>query len=150
MGDKPTFIDFDAAFDERDEPPIKVKVMGSEWELPGVMPAALPLKVARMVADGRSKDDFTVAETLSLAVDIIPKHVLDAWFDLGITVDRLGPIIERLAAMYMGKENLDPEELASAMAEATTPPSSSSSDGPTSRATSDASTASTSLETSPE
>lgn len=139
------FIDFDAAWAEASTDPLRVRLYGQEWELPGVMPAAVPLKIARMMADGREATALTRAETFDLAADIIPRETLDAWTAKGLDVDKLGDVITWVLRMYMGK--VDPSGEGPAP-EVGAPPSSSNGGG-MSPPTSDASTSSTSPGTSP-
>jgi hypothetical protein len=146
MSDDSRFVDYDAAFAEQEEQakPLTRKLFGQTWKLPGVPPAAVVLRLARLMADGRSEDDLTEAETMLLAADIIPSETLDVWLAKGLGVDELGLIIEDLMTAY------GPQLLAVTAADAEgnppapveTTPTPSSPTGASSKLTSPASTAS--------
>jgi len=147
MGDDRTLMDFDAAFEERRIEPIKFKLLGEWWEVPGSMPAALPLRISRLVTEGRGTDDLTMAETIDLAADAIPRPMLAEWLNRGIDEVRLGKVIAWLTARYMGSIGGDDPE-ADAPAVAAGALGSSSHDGQSSKPTSHGSTESASLVTS--
>lgn len=141
------FHDFDAATTERDagvNDPVVVKKFGQTWELPARMPAAVPLRVARWQAEGRDQDDLTEGETLTLAADIIPGEILNAWLAKGLDLDELGDIVGWVVQQYADRDNEAAEDApgeATAPTEgAAAPSNSSSNDGPSSKPTSPAST----------
>lgn len=145
MGDQRKFMDFDAVFAERRVEPIRFRLLERDWELPGAMPAAVPLRIARLVAEGRGTDDLTGAEVLELAADIVPRPVLTEWLNLGLDEERLGEVIVWLVSQYVAASSTDGDVgEAQAPAEAAGAPASSSNGGPSSKPTSPASTASTS------
>lgn len=146
------FADFDAAFGPADgDPvePVRIRLFGHVWELPGEMPAAAPLRVSRLMADGRSEESLTDAEVLALGADLIPGQVLDAWHARGLTLQQL----EQIILWLIGQYGQPTSPAGDAQGEATPPPpmvgdgprsSSSSNDGGWSRPTSPASTGSSS------
>lgn len=138
------FADFDAAFAEAEarREPLQVRLFGQTWSLPAAMPAAVPLKVARWKAEGRSEDNLTEAELLDFAGDMIPGQVLDAWFAKGLDIEQLGPIVEWVMAQYM---EAMPAGEATAPAGASPSSTSPSNGGDSSKPTSPASTALPSL-----
>lgn len=143
------FHDFDAATDERDteaNDPVVVKKFGQRWELPGKMPAAVPLRVARWLADGRSDDDLTEGETLTLAADVIPAEILNAWLAKGLDLEELAEIVGWVVQQYADRDNEAAEDAPGEATAPTTgaaaPSNSSSNDGPSSKPTSPANTGS--------
>lgn len=138
-----TYVDYDAAFAEAHAQPLVRRLYGRDWVLPAVPPASVVLHIARLVADGRSETEFTVAELLSIAAELIPPDVLREWTDRGLDTDRLSFILTDLLNAYA------PYFAGGSDPEATTPgtPTSSSVTGVSSQPTSTASTASVSLAT---
>lgn len=134
------YADFDAALEETTAEPLMVRLYGQDWPLPATMPAAVPLRMARLLADGRDQESLSMAEILAIAGDVFPPETLDAWLAKGIDVDLLGQVVSWVFKQYMGKA-LDGDEPDPGEASA---PSSSSSGGGSSKPTSPASTDSTS------
>jgi hypothetical protein len=146
------FFDFDAAWAERsaardveqraeDAGPIVLTLFGRPWELPSKLPAAGPLAVARLMADGRNVDtDLNDGELLNLATKIIPEEILHRWLGKGMDMEQLGDVIVYVLSKYMGKAGEDAGE---APAPDGASASSSSNAGDSSKPTSLASTAST-------
>lgn len=144
------YRDYDAAFAEanREAPPIVIRLFGQDWELPGDLPASVVVRLTRMMADGRSEDELSVAEQMTLAMDVIPAEVLDAWLAKGLDTDQLAVILLDVVSEY-GAQLDDPSSDSdggegpegSAPETGDTPSSNSSSPtGPLSRPTSPAST----------
>lgn len=147
------FRDFDEAFAEQAAEPVRVRLYGRDWELPGRLPAAAPLKIARYMGEGREQTSLTAAELLDLAADLIPRVTLDEWLARGLDIEvQLPGIIEWLLRAYMGDDAVDEAAAAEVVAagEARAPEpgaeelsSSSSNGGGSSKPTSPASTEST-------
>jgi hypothetical protein len=98
------FADFDAAFAESDIKPLRLKLYGKVWELPGVAPAAGVLAAARLIAGERTTEDLSKAETLTLAVKIFPDEILDQWLAKGISTPELGDMIAWALSKYMASD----------------------------------------------
>ena len=137
------FVDLDAVLAEHTEreKPFTVQLYGREWTLPGTPPAAFTIRLARLRARGSGR--LSAGDTALVMADMVPAEVLSAWCDLGLDTDEMsvvaGPIIakyQEVSDRIMG-EGRPPKVGGS-------PSSTSSPDGPSSRPTSSASTASTS------
>ena len=102
MTDESRFVDYDAAFAEQEAAaqPLTRKLFGKVWELPGTPPASVVLRLARLMADGRSETDLNDGELLLIAVDLIPGDTLEAWTAKGLDTPQLTLIIEDLMAEY--------------------------------------------------
>lgn len=145
------FRDFDEAFAEQAAEPVRVRLYGRDWELPGRLPAAAPLKIARYMGEGREQTSLTAAELLDLAADLIPRVTLDEWLARGLDIEvQLPGIIEWLLRAYMGDDAVDEAAAAETAGDTPVPldptpvPSvSSSNGGGSSKPTSPASTEST-------
>jgi hypothetical protein len=100
------FRDFDEAFAEVQAEPIRIRLYGRDWELPGSMPAALVIKVSRWSAEGRDlKTDLTGAELFDFAAAAIPRPVLDEWMGLGLDAEhQLPEIIRWVIGLYLGRD----------------------------------------------
>jgi hypothetical protein len=134
------YADFDLALEEANAEPMVIKLYGQEWPLPGVMPAAVPLRMARLLVDGKDQESLTMPELLTIAGDVFPTATLDAWLGKGLDIELLTAIVKWVFEQYMGVALDDGQpDLGEAQA-----PSSSSSGGGSSKPTSPASTASTS------
>lgn len=159
MGDR--FKDFDAAAADRDAEPITFRMFGKDWVLPGEPPAALVLRVARMVAELRARHgddvdltrlegDLAPEDLVLLATDAISAPVLRALEDEGLTTTQLGELLSWLLGEWKvfakGADGVG-EAQAPPGAASTTPSApygGSSTGGGTSKPTSPASTPSTS------
>jgi hypothetical protein len=138
-GNDNRYVDFDAAFAEHDgPPPLMVKLYGRGWALPGVAPAAGVLAASRLIEEKRSDENLSDAETLNLAVKIVPDEILQQWLAKGLTTDELATVIAWVLSKYMESEGGEPGEAPAPPAGA----SSSSSDGDSSKPISLESTAS--------
>lgn len=99
------FRDFDAAFAEQQLPPVELKLHGRVWQLPGALPSAAVLIVARWVNAGRAQPgspapELTNAELMGLAEAMVPAETLRAWQAKGLDIDQLGEIVEWLFEQY--------------------------------------------------
>ena len=148
------FYDFDAAWEEHDArsedspEPIRVRLLGEEWELPGDMPAALVVRGARLA--GGADRNLTLGEIIRFVSPMVPREILDRWLDEGMGERKLSWVLMRIIKIYMGLPLTDDEDGGESdevgEAEAGTEPSSpeSSPNGRSSKPTSPASTGSTS------
>lgn len=126
------YLDFDAAIAEVEEEPVVVRYRGRDWELYPSLPAKLILRILRLQAQGRTEEDLTHGEMITLLTELVPPDVLDAWLDAGMTMDQMSGLIRRVVAIYNGSDGGDDS------GEAVSPSSSSS--GASSKQTSCAST----------
>ena len=94
------FLDFDESMEEDDTPPMPVKLFGEIWYVPGELPAAVPLKLARFMSDGRADDTLADFELIDLAGDVVPAPVMKAWQDKGITTPKLGYVLMGILKAY--------------------------------------------------
>lgn len=101
------FYDIDAAVAESSAPPVVIRLFGEDWELPSAWPAAVPLLLARWMADGSAAEDLTVAQLLSLVEAMVPTGVVDEWKQRGINVDQLTAVVLTLVAEYRTVEDPD-------------------------------------------
>lgn len=152
MGDDTRFVDYDAAFAELDEQakPLTRRLFGRDWELPGVPPAAVVIRLSRLFAAGREAEDLSLGEMMALAADLIPAPVLNEWMDRGLQMEQLAIVIEDLIDAYGAQLAGDTTPGGGAVPEAEAPTTgtstSSSPTGPSSKPTSLASTGSHFLE----
>lgn len=99
--------DFDAFWAEKGQEPLRVRVLGGEYDLPSEMPAALSLRIVRMqmeVASGQRDDGDKVAlnELEAIAEELFGKDVYRSWVEKGIGIDQLTNVLEWALAQYGG------------------------------------------------
>lgn len=103
-------LDFDAWLDEDKVEPIKFKLLGQVWEIPGDLPAVVQLKLERIqvfvttadpanpvLPEGMSLDDITYE---SLARDLLGDKMVDEWLRLGLGSKQMPRVTQRLMAIY--------------------------------------------------
>lgn len=96
------FRDFDAFWAEQRREPVRVKVFGEVHELPPSLPAAVILRLWRMMAAGRGEDEVSPAEVLALAEAIFGRERLDGWAAQGLTFDQLQDLLRWAMEVYAG------------------------------------------------
>lgn len=138
------YRDYDAAFAELngEAPPIVIHLFGEDWQLPGDPPAAVVVRLARMIEDGRSEEELRDGELMNLAFDAVPREVLEAWLAKGLGTSQLALILEDVINAY-GAQLAPQDQAPEAPAPETGASTSSTSPWPTgesSRPTSPAST----------
>lgn len=149
------YRDFDAYWSEQEKVPLRFKAKGKEFTLPPSLPAAVLPRIARLEAaveagEMRSTQDLSLNQTEELARALFGS-VLDELYDLGVDVDQVGELVMWALSEYTGQdiEALAKEQAegADAEGEAAAPEmgasTTSSSNGPSSKPTSLASTGST-------
>lgn len=96
------FVDYDAAFAELEQQraPLVRRLFGKDYLLPAVPPAAVVIRVSRLMAEGRSEDDIEGGDAMMLAADLIPAGILDEWMANGLDIDQLALIIQDLLDAY--------------------------------------------------
>jgi hypothetical protein len=141
------FFDIDAAFAEQEiarHDPIRFRLAGRDWEVPGVMPGLAVMRIARWEAEGRGLDMLTQSEQIALVGDVFPDDIWPALSAAGISID--DPRLEAAMMAVLGElmQRLEPTakpDAAVAPGESTGPSSETSSpDGPSSKPTSRANT----------
>lgn len=85
--------DFDAGSIQR--PPIRLRLAGKTWTLPGALPAAAAVRISRI---GRRA--LTGQDLIALIDDIVPRPTLDAWCAAGVTLDQLLSVSAWLVEEY--------------------------------------------------
>lgn len=114
----PRYYDFDAAFEEAEKATIPFKVMGKVWELPAAAPAAVLLKIqrvmmvlAQMEEGGEVPDDMVIDDELSyenMCRQLAGDAAVDEWLRLKISYPKLQAVSRRLYEIHTGK--IDAEE----------------------------------------
>jgi hypothetical protein len=98
------YHNFDAAWDESQEEPIKFTALGEEFELPSEIPAAAALRVIRLQKQFGSELEIPRAEFIELACSVIGQEALDRLMAKNITLPRLEQITSTIMRMYMGDD----------------------------------------------
>lgn len=117
--------DFDEFFDEIEQKPVRVKLLGRWWVLPAEAPAATILKLQRalvasielrmMKALDPNKElseaeierfrehleDFNTERELR---GLVGDDIVDEWFAAGLGYKKLGPVLWWLVSVYEGTE----------------------------------------------
>jgi hypothetical protein len=113
------YVDLDAFFDEQDEKPVIVKVLGEEWHLPPSPPADAMLRAQRLMlvaAEARSRlrdlpEDAEVPEDLREALSfdmdrharaLIGSENLDAMLAKGLKHNRLMKLLQKVMEIHQG------------------------------------------------
>jgi hypothetical protein len=121
----PRFIDFDAARAERQRTPVVVRLFGRDWDLHSGLPAKVMLDIVRAQAAGLV--DMPDEQAIDLIEAMVPKDVLDAWLDGGLTVDDLMELVPLIQRAY--RESGEPEDDAGEAATPSETPSESANAG---------------------
>lgn len=106
--------DFDAAWDDAEDEPVVVRLLGEEWKCkrPSEVPASLLLKMDRMlliVASDQVPDDFVLDDSMStesILRQLAGDDNVDSWLARGLPYARLMDVSRHLTARYRGQ---DPE-----------------------------------------
>lgn len=103
------YADFDAYWDERGEPdPIRWKAFGRRWEIPGLVPAPLVLRIARLVKAAGGKEDASVppTEVEGVAEDLFGREMLDEMLaHRECSIDRLGDMLGYVLKEHQARDN---------------------------------------------
>lgn len=109
------FHDFDAAWEEDDDEPVVVRLLGEEWQCkrPSEVPAELLLKLDRLMAQvaainatGQVDDDFEVDPNLTsegILRQLAGDDNVNAWLGRGLSYARLMDVSRHLNAVYRGQ-----------------------------------------------
>jgi hypothetical protein len=101
-------VDLDAALAERRaaRTPLRVRMFGRLWELPGVAPAAAIIRLYRwdqkgwVADDGDVSDTVPQAELLDFLLELVPGDVYEGWTAAGLDIDDVEPAITAIMAAY--------------------------------------------------
>jgi len=105
MVDNKKFKDFDAAVSEADAEAIKFKIAGSDYELPGQLPARVVLTQMRYMDESGAMDANQLPVWLE---SLVGKENLDEMLDNGATWNQLDELLQWLLNQY-GIGNADDE-----------------------------------------
>lgn len=131
-----TLIDLDEALAELDPPdPVKVRLFGRTWELPATAPAAVIVRVTRIREEHGPDFEIDHETAFKLALDVIPRPVLDEMTDAGLSDAHLAILVHRLLIHYF-KAATEGKPAAAKKAAAKKKPGSSSTAGRSSKRTS--------------
>lgn len=114
------FFDFDAWAAEHEQAPIRFRLFGRDWDLPGDVPASTMLKMQKLeviaetgvIPDGVNLADLSVE---ALVGEFVGADVLTEWLNLGIKQRTLQAIAGRLYALHNGAQprtDDDPDDTA--------------------------------------
>lgn len=91
------YKDFDAAVTEADNKPIKFKIAGSEYELPGQLPARVVLTQMRFMDETGGMPSNSLPEWLE---SLVGKENLESMLDAGATWPQLDELLQWLLNEY--------------------------------------------------
>ena len=101
------FKDFDAFWQEKKAEPLEVKVFGKKYKLPATLPAALVIRLMRLMAEDQGDAPPPPGEVVAMLEGMFGKKVLDEWAAKGITMDQMVDILEWCVQQYsQGLERL--------------------------------------------
>lgn len=108
-------IDADQALAGLDRSPVVLKnFQGRDWELFVSMPAKTVFKIMRLQASGRGMDEMSGCELLTMAAEMVPPAVLDAWLEGGMTTDETVALMGAIIATYAVRQVAGPKPLTAA------------------------------------
>lgn len=95
--------DFDAAFAELDEQPIRLRLFGQDWEVQRSVPAAAVLATLRVqeAVDGDNAL-LGVASTIDSCRAFLGEENVNAWLAKGLSVERLVEILAWVQSQRAG------------------------------------------------
>ena len=97
------YIDAEQALAELDQSPVVLKnFQGQDWELFAAMPAKPVFKILQLEASGRAQDELSAGESLTMAAEMVPPEVLQAWLDGGITTAEIVVLMPAIIDVYNG------------------------------------------------
>jgi hypothetical protein len=94
------FKDFDAAWAEQQDEPIKVKIRNKEYDLPASVSAAFMLEVTKISSRKGSEDNLTTADMGVLLNALFGKVVIEDWLEQGISLPQLNDILSYVLEIY--------------------------------------------------
>lgn len=108
-GDKMKYKDFDKAFEEKQKPKISFKFAGKKYEVPGVMPAIIPVAMERLRDEYGKEADVPPDETFSLMLKLMEKDELEQLSE-DADIEELGEILMWILEQYNEKEEVEEDE----------------------------------------
>ena len=96
-------LDFDAAMAEMGAKTITVMLFGEEWQIPGELPALIPLKVMRLQREQGGDADLSREDTIEMATALFGEANLDEWLRRGITMDQLAKFTTLILMKHHGR-----------------------------------------------
>ena len=105
------FTDFDAAWAEQQNEPIKYKIFSKTYDIPPTVSAAFMLEVTKITADKGVDEDITAADIGRLLIAIFGKTTIDDWLDKGMTLPQLNDVLQDVLKRYglLGGVDADPK-----------------------------------------
>ena len=94
------FKDFDSAWAEQQDEPIKVKIRNKEYDLPASVSAAFMLEVTKISSRKGSEDNLTTADMGVLLNALFGKVVIEDWLEQGISLPQLNDILSYVLEIY--------------------------------------------------
>lgn len=97
------YIDAEQALAELDQSPVVLKnFQGRDWELFAAMPAKPVFKILQLEASGHAQDEMSVGASLMMLGEMVPREVLDAWLEGGMTTTQVVVLMNAIIAAYSG------------------------------------------------
>lgn len=109
-------VDFDQYRAERDEEAVDFIIGGKTYALPPALPASIAVDTIRMKADLDDEADIPLEEFDAFGSSVFGPTIWEALLrEHRITVDEIGPLIEKVLEQYVGdvedpKAEGDPEQ----------------------------------------
>ena len=94
------FKDFDAAWAEKQEEPIKYKIFGVTYEIPATISAAFMLEVTKISSGKNAEENLTAADIGNLLNALFSKQVITDWLDKGMTLPQLNDVLQDVLEKY--------------------------------------------------
>ncbi len=95
-------LDFDAFMDEKNAVVHKVKVFGKYYDVPGRIPAIVPITMARAYEDSISDGDATVM-IMRAADQLFGKDAVNEFCRNGMGADQLASLVKMTFGLISGK-----------------------------------------------
>lgn len=93
------YTDFDAYWREISKPPLVFKACGTEYRIPGSLPAETGLKIIRVRGSGGC-DSLTSSELAEIARRLLGREQFEDLNSRGITASELGKLTKRMLSAY--------------------------------------------------
>jgi len=94
------FKDFDAAWAEKQEEPIKYKIFGVTYEIPATISAAFMLEITKISAGKGADEQLNANDIGGLLNALFSKQVIDDWLDKGMTLPQLNDVLQDILERY--------------------------------------------------
>lgn len=93
MAQNEVYKDFDEAWSDVNDQPIKVKIGGKTYDLPSSVSAQFMLEVTRISANNPSASELTMADMGRLVSALFGKSTMDEWLDNGMSLNQLNDVM---------------------------------------------------------